>query len=80
MSTSYGYPVFHGASWVMALEFTDQGPKADAFLTYSQSNDPESDHYADQTKLFSEGDWRPVVFTDEAIEDDLVETIRLRAH
>jgi len=64
----------------MALEFTDQGPKADAFLTYSQSNDPESDHYADQTKLFSEGDWRPVVFTDEAIEDDLVETIRLRAH
>jgi len=74
---SYGYPVFHGASWVMALEFTEKGPKADAFLTYSQSHDPESEHYADQTRLFSEGNWRPVVFTDEAIEEDLVETIKL---
>jgi len=77
---SYGYPVFHGASWVMALEFTEEGPKADAFLTYSQSHDPESEHYADQTKLFSEGNWRPVVFTDEAIEEDLVETIKLDTH
>jgi acyl-homoserine-lactone acylase len=66
-----GYQVVHGASWVMALEFTDAGPVADAWLTYSQSHDPESDHYSDQTKLFSEGTWRPVLFTDEAIRNDL---------
>lgn len=66
-----GYQVVHGASWVMALEFTDAGPVADAWLTYSQSHDPESEHYSDQTKLFSEGTWRPVLFTDEAIKNDL---------
>jgi acyl-homoserine-lactone acylase len=66
-----GYSVYHGASWVMALEFTDAGPVADAWLTYGQSHDPESEHYSDQTKLFSEGTWRPVLFTQEAIENDL---------
>ena len=66
-----GYMVVHGASWVMALEFTDEGPVADAWLTYGQSHDPESEHYSDQTKLFSAGTWRPVLFTDEAIQNDL---------
>lgn len=66
-----GYMVVHGASWVMALEFTDEGPVADAWLTYSQSHDPESEHYSDQTKLFSKGTWRPVLFTDAAIKNDL---------
>ncbi|BAJ00121.1 acylase [Shewanella violacea] len=74
---SYGYPVFHGASWLMALEFTADGPKADAFLTYGQSHDPESEHFADQTRLFSKGEWRPVLFTEQQIKDDLVETIEL---
>jgi acyl-homoserine-lactone acylase len=74
---SYGYPVFHGASWLMALEFTESGPKADAFLTYGQSHDPESEHFVDQTRLFSKGEWRPVVFTAEQIKADLVDTIEL---
>ncbi|QFU20562.1 acylase [Shewanella eurypsychrophilus] len=73
----YGYPVFHGASWLMALEFTDNGPRADAFLTYGQSHDPESDHFVDQTRLFSKGEWRPVVFTEQDIKADLVDTIEL---
>ena len=66
-----GYAVVHGASWVMALEFTDEGPVADAWLTYGQSHDPESEHYSDQTKLFTAGTWRPVLFTEEAIKNDL---------
>lgn len=74
---SYGYPVFHGASWLMALEFTESGPKAEAFLTYGQSHDPESEHFVDQTRLFSKGEWRPVVFTAEQIQADLVDTIEL---
>lgn len=53
-----GYMVVHGASWVMAVEFTEQGPTADAWLTYGQSHDPESEHYSDQTQLFSTGTWR----------------------
>ncbi len=72
---SYGYPVYHGASWLMALEFTESGPKADAFLTYGQSHDPESEHFVDQTRLFSKGEWRPVVFTEQDIKADLVDTL-----
>ena len=72
-----GYMVVHGASWVMALEFTDEGPVADAWLTYGQSHDPESEHYSDQTKLFSAGTWRPVLFTEEAIKADLKSSVTL---
>ena len=75
--TSLGYQVRHGASWLMALEFTDEGPVAEAFLTYSQSHDPESEHYADQTHLFSTGQWRSVLFTEQQIQDDLKSTVEL---
>ena len=75
-----GYEVTNGASWVMALEFTDTGPKADAFLTYSQAHDPESEFYADQTRLFSTGNWRPVVFSKEDIANDLVSSETLQTH
>ena len=77
MIPNLGYMVVHGASWVMALEFTEDGPVADAWLTYGQSHDPESEHFSDQTNLFSEGTWRPVVFTDEAINDDLKSSLTL---
>lgn len=66
-----GYFVVHGASWVMALEYTDEGPKADAWLTYGQSHDPESEHYDDQTALFSNGTWRPVIFNEADIQANL---------
>ncbi len=72
-----GYSVVHGASWVMALAFTEQGPVADAWLTYSQSHDPESENFSDQTKLYSAGIWRPVLFTEEAIKADLKSSITL---
>jgi len=72
-----GYYVYHGASWVMALEFTEAGPVADAWLTYGQSHDPESEHFSDQTHLYSRGEWRPVLFTDEAIQNDVKSSITL---
>jgi len=75
-----GYEVFHGASWVMALEFTENGPRADAFLAYSQSHDPESEFYADQTRLYSNGEWRAVRFSKEDIKANLVKSISLQTH
>jgi acyl-homoserine-lactone acylase len=50
-----GYPAITGssASWIMAVEFGDQGLKARGNLTYSQSLNPTSAHYSDMTKLFS---------------------------
>jgi acyl-homoserine-lactone acylase len=68
--TRDGYPVTYGTSFIMALEYTDRGPRAQAFLTYSQSGDPDSPHFYDQTMLFSEKKWRPILFEDRDISAD----------
>ncbi|MCY1034624.1 acylase [Corallococcus sp. BB11-1] len=74
--SSAGYPINNGSSFVMAMQFTDAGPSANAVLTYSESGDPKSPHYSDQTQLFSQKQWRPILFTDAQIAADaaLVET------
>jgi acyl-homoserine-lactone acylase len=68
--TTEGWPVTYGTSFVMTLEFTDDGPRAQAFLTYGESGDASSPHFSDQTQLFSEKAWRDILFTDEQIEAD----------
>jgi acyl-homoserine-lactone acylase len=39
-------------------------------LSYSQSENPESPHYADQTRLFSQKQWLPMRFTESQIRSD----------
>jgi acyl-homoserine-lactone acylase len=39
-------------------------------LTYSQSDDPASEHFSDQTALYSSKTWRPLPFSREQIEAD----------
>jgi len=68
--TEDGYLITYGTSFVMALEFTDDGPRADALLTYSQSTDPASPHFADQTRLFGEDGWRAIRFSEADIAAD----------
>lgn len=65
-----GYPINGGSSFVMALTFTDAGPRARAVLTYGQSGDPESPYFSDQTELFSRKAWREILFTDKEIAAD----------
>ena len=74
--TADGYLINNGSSFMMALEYTDEGPHAQAVLSYSESSDPSSPHYADQTKLFSASKYRPVLFTEDDIQadDELVVT------
>jgi acyl-homoserine-lactone acylase len=69
--TEKGYPVVHGSSFLMALEFTAEGPRAKAFLTYSQSGDPLSPHFTDQTERFSQKQWRPVLFREAEIRKNI---------
>jgi acyl-homoserine-lactone acylase len=69
--TEKGYPVVHGSSLLMALEFTAEGPRAKAFLTYSQSGDPLSPHFTDQTERFSQKQWRPVLFREAEIRKNI---------
>lgn len=67
--TADGYEVNVGSSFMMVMEFQDQGPHAQAVLSYSESSDPASPSFADQTRLFSESKYRPVLFTEKEIAD-----------
>jgi acyl-homoserine-lactone acylase len=53
-----GYPnVPHGSSFVMVTSFTDGCPDDRSILTYSQSENPNSPYFADQTRMFSRKEW-----------------------
>ncbi|MEU6930802.1 penicillin acylase family protein [Streptomyces sp. NPDC046374] len=57
-----------GSSFIQQVRFAADGPpQASSLLTYSQSADPTSPHYADQTRLFSAGQWVTERFTEEQI-------------
>lgn len=68
--TDEGYYINNGNSWVLALSFTDDGPEAKAIMTYSESENPESPHFADQSHLYVGGEFRPVLFTEADIAAD----------
>ena len=76
--TTEGYPIGTGTSFLLALEFSKEGPRGKAFLTYGQSEDPNSQHFWDQTMLFSEKKWRSVLFSEESIQQDLQEEVIVR--
>jgi len=57
-----GYVPYHGSSYIQVVTFDDRGPVADAVLSYSQSIDPDSPHYADQTELYSKKGWHRLPF------------------
>ncbi|MFD8141851.1 penicillin acylase family protein [Streptomyces sp. NPDC059708] len=57
-----------GSSFIQQVRFTAEGPpEAYSLLAYSQSADPNSPHYADQTRLFSAGQWVTERYTEEQI-------------
>ncbi|MEV4937335.1 penicillin acylase family protein [Streptomyces zaomyceticus] len=60
--------VVFGSSFIQQVRFTAEGPpQARSVLAYSQSADPNSPHHADQTRLFSVGQWVTERFTEEQI-------------
>ncbi|MEO8660175.1 MAG: penicillin acylase family protein [Bryobacteraceae bacterium] len=61
---------YYGTSVVMTVSFEGAAPKVQGFLSYSQSTDPLSPHYADQTKRFSDLDWILYPYTQSDILAD----------
>ena len=61
---------FHGSSYIQIVGFDAAGPVADAVLSYSQSPDPASPHFADQTRLYSAKQWHRLPFSAKAIAAD----------
>jgi acyl-homoserine-lactone acylase len=68
--TDEGYLLNYGSSFIMAMQFTDEGPEGKAILTYSQSAEVDSPWYVDQTELFSNKQWRPMLWKEEDILAD----------
>jgi acyl-homoserine-lactone acylase len=65
------YDPYTGSSFVMTAGFDAKGrPFGQSILSYSQSENPKSPHYADQTRLFSQGKFLPMRFTEKQIKAD----------
>jgi len=73
--TTDGYQINYGTSFIMCMQFTDDGPEGRALLSYSQSADPASPWFKDQTERFSAKQWRPMLWheADIAADPNLVE-------
>ncbi len=67
-----GYtPIKHGNSFIQVISWDEHGnldPRG--MLTYSQSQEPESDHYDDLTRLYSDGQWIRFPFSEADIQAD----------
>lgn len=62
------FDVRWGSSFIQEVHFPAAGPPSTAtLLTYAQSADPTSPHFADQTRLFSAGTWVTERFTEQEI-------------
>ncbi len=65
-----GSDASNGSTFIMATELTPAGPRTRTILTYSESANPDSPHYSDQTALFSRGQWVTERFTEAEINAD----------
>ena len=72
-----GYAINYGNSTILAVDFADGAPRARGILTYSQSQDEDSPHFADQTQLHATQTLREVRFTEEEIAANVIESVHL---
>lgn len=80
LSKGEGYtPIITGNSYIQVISWDEAGElQSQGMLTYSQSPEPESPHYADLTELYSLGEWIDFPFTEEEIlADPNLKTLRL---
>jgi len=73
-----GYHINYGSSWMMVINFTDDGPKGRGILTYSQSRGYGSDHFLDQTMRYSnQPGLRDIYFTEDEISANVINEVTL---
>lgn len=71
------YRLNYGTSFVLALSYDEDGPRAETILTYGQSHDPESEFFADQMEMFSRKEWRSMPLTAADIEAATIRKVEL---
>lgn len=68
----------HGTSYIQIVGFDQHGPVADAILSYSQSTNPASPHFADQTRAYAAKQWHRLPFhADEIAAQAISEAKRI---
>lgn len=67
-----GWKIARGTSWHFGLEFTENGPEAYGLVSYSQSSDPMSPYFTDQSQRYSDKSYRKLLFTESEIEANLL--------
>jgi len=73
-------PVHDGSSYVQAVTWNNSPcPDAATILTYSESSNPRSPFFSDQTKLFSRKVWVPEYFCAAAVRAHTLSTTSIRA-
>ncbi|QEV21652.1 penicillin acylase family protein [Streptomyces alboniger] len=80
-SPKEGYTeVTHGSSHIQAVGWSEgRCPKARTLLTYSQSANPDSPHYSDQTRLYAKERWVTSRFCEKDIlGDPALKVVRVR--
>jgi acyl-homoserine-lactone acylase len=74
-----GLTPVHGTSYVQVVSFDETGPIADAILSYSQSTDPASPFYGDQTRAYATKTWNRLPFTPAQVQANAIgATVRIR--
>jgi acyl-homoserine-lactone acylase len=65
-----------GNSYIQTVTWDEtECPDAYAVLTYSQSTNPASDHYADLTQVYSDKSWNDMPYCDAAIQAAKIDEI-----
>jgi acyl-homoserine-lactone acylase len=77
-TTTTGYVINNGTSFMMALAYTDDGPQAKAFLTYGNTSDRSDPAYTEATQRFSDKEWRTVLFRADDVAAGAIETTTVR--
>lgn len=70
-----GYPIDRGASFVMALQFTNQGPQGVAQLTYGNPDDPTDPVYRRGVLGFSNSELRTLYFLPQQVTATGIEPV-----
>lgn len=75
--TKEGYGIYYGNSYIQTVTWDDDGVKADAFLTYSESTDPANPHFSDFTHAYSQKQWVRLPFHPDEIKADTQSVLEL---
>jgi acyl-homoserine-lactone acylase len=70
--TNKGYVINFGSSFILTLGYTAQGIDAKCILTFSESIDPASPNFSDQTRLYAQKKLRDCRYTEAQINADTV--------